>query len=651
MPAAALDTVTATSAPAIPAESTSLIANAQNSAESPIDDPANGPRSVATAQNAQGERPKSPASSAQNTQNATMAASADASSTLPLVSGDYSAYSVRAARNAAAMNAATAAVSNYAIPSLTVPGPAAQAPAQGRKPQEYGAQPSYGIQSHTAQGNGSQTYPAQGHGFQSHASRNFGSPGLIVPASNNGYDVAYTPRGSHGMYAAYGAGASGMARGASMAGAGTGAGMMGASMFRPASLSRGHSTQRPRVLAIAGTDPTGGAGILADMKSIMACGGYGMGVVTSVVAQNTCAVSGIWPQPAEAITAQLQAVSSDVSIDAIKIGMMGTADAINAVHEWLETTDFTQMGGLWRKSRRKKEATGVITTPIPQRTAGAQGTPGANGAQDSSEQGGARLADDAPISAQEAAALADAANAGAASAANSGATDPATTDSGGRPIAAYHGMTQQVSGKQRPWTVLDPVMISTSGTRLLDPAAEGALAELLTSGLIDVLTPNLPELAALVGMPEAQTWEEAVEQGTKLLTKLGGTTRIYVKTGHLEGSTSRADAFIDACTMRAISRNPVVTRLPGIKIDTRNTHGTGCALSSALATFRPQCKDWLEAAQRSKAWIRGTIKHADELGVGLGNGPINHAWNLVDSMPLEDVPHQSVPSGVLRRDI
>lgn len=439
---------------------------------------------------------------------------------------------------------------------------------------------------------------------RSHAPRARALPTFISPSSGASSNVSYVSRDSRGSFTSRTvASAAGFAAEAGVAG--TGAAGNGAYPF--ANRPYGHVAQRPRVLAIAGTDPTGGAGILADMKSIMACGGYGMGVVTSVVAQNTCRVDGIWPQSAEAISAQLQAVSSDVSIDSIKIGMMGTADAINAVHEWLEDTDFTQMGGLWRKSHRTTDTPGVITMPIPQGVT------------------------DEPQAAQTVAASAT------------------PTDADGRPLPSYHNIKQRVSGKQRPWVVLDPVMISTSGTRLLDPAAEGALAELLTSGLIDVLTPNLPELAALVGQPVAQTWEEAVEQGSKLLAKLGGSTRIYVKTGHLENSASRADAFIDACTMRAISRNPVVTRLPGIKIDTRNTHGTGCALSSALATFRPQSKDWLEAAQRSKAWIRGTIKHADELGVGLGNGPINHAWNLACAAPIDAAIHQNVTSNVLRR--
>lgn len=340
--------------------------------------------------------------------------------------------------------------------------------------------------------------------------------------------------------------------------------------------------QRPRVLAIAGTDPTGGAGILADMKTITACGGYAMGVVTSVVAQNTREVTGIWPQTAQCVEYQLKAVSDDVSIDAVKIGVLGTEEIIDTVHEWLENTDFTRLGGLWRRPGNRANVTQIIGSS-------ALAMP-ANGADD---------ADDS--------------------------------------AAEYHGVTHNISTHRRPWTVIDPVMISTSGTRLLSADAEGALRDLLASGLIDVITPNLPELAALIGEPVATTWEEAIDQGTRLLDKLGGHTRVYVKSGHLESSTTRADAFIDANTMRAISRNPVVTRLPGSLIATHNTHGTGCALSSALATYRPQCHDWLQAAHKAKVWITGAIAHSDELNVGLGNGPVNHSWNLTQATPIDDI--------------
>ncbi|WP_173401515.1 bifunctional hydroxymethylpyrimidine kinase/phosphomethylpyrimidine kinase, partial [Arthrobacter sp. H5] len=91
----------------------------------------------------------------------------------------------------------------------------------------------------------------------------------------------------------------------------------------------------PRVLSIAGTDPTGGAGIQADLKSIGANGGYGMAVITSLVAQNTRGVRSVHTPPASFLREQLQAVSDDVHIDAVKIGMLGDVETIETVRGWL----------------------------------------------------------------------------------------------------------------------------------------------------------------------------------------------------------------------------------------------------------------------------------------------------------------------------
>src|SRR5438132_10934567 len=92
----------------------------------------------------------------------------------------------------------------------------------------------------------------------------------------------------------------------------------------------------PRVLSIAGSDPSGGAGIQADLKSIAANGGYGMAAITALTAQNTRGVRGVHVPPAEFLTAQLEAVSEDIGIDAVKIGMLGDAAVIDAVRCWLE---------------------------------------------------------------------------------------------------------------------------------------------------------------------------------------------------------------------------------------------------------------------------------------------------------------------------
>src|SRR5918911_273879 len=92
----------------------------------------------------------------------------------------------------------------------------------------------------------------------------------------------------------------------------------------------------PKVLSIAGSDSGGGAGIQADLKAFAACGVHGMTAVTAITAQSTVAVTGVWPLPREAILAQVDAVAGDIGVDAVKIGMLGTAETIEAVAEALD---------------------------------------------------------------------------------------------------------------------------------------------------------------------------------------------------------------------------------------------------------------------------------------------------------------------------
>ncbi|WP_299165057.1 bifunctional hydroxymethylpyrimidine kinase/phosphomethylpyrimidine kinase [uncultured Arthrobacter sp.] len=266
----------------------------------------------------------------------------------------------------------------------------------------------------------------------------------------------------------------------------------------------------PRVLSIAGTDPTGGAGIQADLKSIGALGGYGMAVVTSLVAQNTCGVRSVHTPPSAFLVEQLRAVSDDVAIDAVKIGMLGDAETIRCVREWLP------------------RASGAVV-------------------------------------------------------------------------------------------VLDPVMVATSGDRLLAAEAEDELRELVP--LADLVTPNLPELAVLLREPVAQSWEEALNQGKRLAGSTG--TSVLVKGGHLDAlagggnGSSCPDALVDAS-------DGTVTVETGARINTRNTHGTGCSLSAALATVQARTGDWNGSLQVVKKWLRGALERAGELNVGEGNGPIHH---------------------------
>jgi len=265
----------------------------------------------------------------------------------------------------------------------------------------------------------------------------------------------------------------------------------------------------PRVLSIAGTDPTGGAGIQADLKSIAASGGYGMAVVTALVAQNTVGVRSVHVPPPSFLVEQLDAVSDDVEIDAVKIGMLGTVDVIRAVTAWLDRV---------------------------------------------------------------------------------------------RP----------------PVVVLDPVMVATSGDRLLDQDAEEALRGLVPRA--DLVTPNVPELAILAGEQPAEDWDQVLAQAKRVSERYG--VRVLAKGGHLSGA-DLPDALVDIREGSA-----VVVEFPGIRIATRSTHGTGCSLSSALATRYARTGDWTEAVREGKRWLTESIRHGAALEVGAGHGPVDHFAGL-----------------------
>jgi hydroxymethylpyrimidine/phosphomethylpyrimidine kinase len=272
----------------------------------------------------------------------------------------------------------------------------------------------------------------------------------------------------------------------------------------------------PRVLSIAGTDPTGGAGIQADLKSIAANGGYGMAVVTALVAQNTRGVRSVHVPPVAFLTQQLDAVSDDVEIDAVKIGMLADVQVIGAVREWLERV---------------------------------------------------------------------------------------------RPAIV----------------VLDPVMVATSGDRLLRADAEGALREL--ARLAHVVTPNIPELAILADEPEATSWEETLDQAARVSALLD--VLVLAKGGHLDQDTS-PDALVDAT-----GSEPRVTLFDSSRIETTNTHGTGCSLSAALATRLVSSPDPARAVGDVKRWLSESIRGGAELEVGGGNGPIHHFAGMWQRAGLE----------------
>lgn len=266
-----------------------------------------------------------------------------------------------------------------------------------------------------------------------------------------------------------------------------------------------------RVLSIAGSDPSGGAGIQADLKTFAAHGAYGMAAIASLTAQNTMGVRGVFSPPASFLADQLAAISDDITVDAVKIGMLGSTDNIEVVRDWL----------------------------------------------------------------------------------------------------ARH---------RPPFVVLDPVMVATSGDRLLEPDAESALRALLASA--DLLTPNVAELGVLVGDEPALDLDGAIAQGKALAATTGA--QVLVKGGHLGSGVQAQRLATDAL----VGPDGSVTPVPGPWVETENTHGTGCTLSSALAALRPQRESWAAAAVDAKAWLTGALSSSDALGVGRGRGPVDHLHAL-----------------------
>ena len=259
----------------------------------------------------------------------------------------------------------------------------------------------------------------------------------------------------------------------------------------------------PRVLSIAGTDPTGGAGTAADLKSITAAGGFGMAAVTAVVAQNTHGVSDIHVPPAQFLAAQLRAVSDDVELEAVKTGMLGTAEIIETVQTWLSAH--------------------------PPRV-----------------------------------------------------------------------------------LVVDPVMVATSGDRLLEPESEQAMIRFCS--LATVVTPNIDELAVLTGEPRAHDEDEALAQAARWSEATG--VAVVVKTGHLDNRE---------VTNTWIAADGTRHRVHSTRVNTTSTHGTGCSLAAALATRLGAGEDPATALAWVTDWLHEAILHAAELQVGSGNGPVDHA--------------------------
>jgi hydroxymethylpyrimidine/phosphomethylpyrimidine kinase len=161
-------------------------------------------------------------------------------------------------------------------------------------------------------------------------------------------------------------------------------------------------------------------------------------------------------------------------------------------------------------------------------------------------------------------------------------------------------------------SVVDPVMIAKSGDALLQDAAVAALITqiLPQAGL---LTPNLPEAARLLGTTAATTLEEMVQQGQRLVGL--GPRNVLMKGGHGVGGT---------CTDVLVNESGLVATFAAPRIDTRNTHGTGCTYSAAIAAYLAQGRDLEDAVKAAHGYLHAAIRAADTLHIGKGHGPVHH---------------------------
>lgn len=269
-----------------------------------------------------------------------------------------------------------------------------------------------------------------------------------------------------------------------------------------------------RALTIAGSDPSGGAGLQADLKTFSALGVYGATVVVAVVDENTVGVTGVHPVPDTFVAGQIRSVLSDIGADAVKIGMLHSAPLIRTVCSTLQ--EFPSVGNI----------------------------------------------------------------------------------------------------------VLDPVMVATSSDPLLMPEAISTLRDELIP-YCSVITPNLPEASLLLG--ETIDRQDQFAEASRALSRLGDPARggisVMLKAGHLEESDILVDYFYDATT-------DTITTLPSKKIDTVNTHGTGCTLSSAIAAYLARGFPLAEAVRLAKEYTYAAITSGADYSIGHGHGPVNHFHTL-----------------------
>lgn len=175
-------------------------------------------------------------------------------------------------------------------------------------------------------------------------------------------------------------------------------------------------------------------------------------------------------------------------------------------------------------------------------------------------------------------------------------------------------VADKINQYQPKYLVIDPVMVATSGDLLLEQSAISTLKEALIP-LADIITPNLPEGAALTGKPVPES-EADMQDMVEELRSLGAKA-VLLKGGHLEQDENSNDLLILPASTALISAK----RFP-----TKNTHGTGCTLSSAIASYLAQGNDLTQSVELGKRYISEAIAHADQLNVGQGHGPVNHFY-------------------------
>ena len=256
------------------------------------------------------------------------------------------------------------------------------------------------------------------------------------------------------------------------------------------------------VLTIAGSDSGGGAGIQADIKTISALGCYATTAITAITVQNTVGVEAVHPVPVDFVKGQIEAVLSDIGADAVKIGMLQSAEIVRAVAEMLS-----------------KYKVGNV--------------------------------------------------------------------------------------------VLDPVMVSTSGHRLIEEEAIDTLRRELIP-LARVITPNIPEAEILLGGEEIRSQASLPEMATRLSASCG--VSVLLKAGHLS-EDELTDILYDKETDELL-------RLTSKRIRTRNTHGTGCTMSSALAASLAKGETLQQAASSAKTFISNAIIAGADYEIGHGHGPV-----------------------------